>query len=307
MGRGTREELDALLESAWEGQRKRQKWAEAHPAEPAVMPRPSRNTPRQSHPVARYVFRVLGVATLSLGGAGLMEGISFSWSAFFVASGLVLLIIDPWIEPTLLDHSVLWRIGCSLFFAALLFLFANFVVFLPSPLNVRARDYNNDYSPDTVIAGIKWESEYSDLRLVFENPTDNAYKNLDVTIEPGVFVVAEAQTTNLSGVQVFNTDRGQDIPSISQTDAKTGRPSYVKQGDYVLYSQAVRVLCETLPKHTEFEVVLALDNPPNGTSKTRPPFGGPRTPSKVVIINGTYESKAGRPHKLSQAYPVELR
>jgi len=32
--KGTREELDALLECAWEGQHKRQKWAESHPLMP---------------------------------------------------------------------------------------------------------------------------------------------------------------------------------------------------------------------------------------------------------------------------------
>jgi hypothetical protein len=38
MGKGTREELDTLLESAWEGQKKRQKWAETHPATHKEMP-----------------------------------------------------------------------------------------------------------------------------------------------------------------------------------------------------------------------------------------------------------------------------
>lgn len=262
------------------------------------------------HPVLAYIFRTIGAATLSIGGAGIMLDISFLWSALFVCLGLTLLIIDPWIEPSLRSYTLLLRTSFSLVFVTILILFLSFVVFLPAPLKLTARDFNGAYLPKTKsLYGIEWHKEYSDLRVVFINPTGFAYKNLDFDVEPvGLLVAAEAQTTNLSGVQLFNTENGPDQVTVTLTD-KNGKKSYGPQSNIHLAAGTIRVLCDTLPKKSDFEIILAVRLVPPGVPASNPikAIGSDvREPAKIVHIYGTYQSRAGRPRTINETIKVKL-
>lgn len=263
------------------------------------------------HPVLAYFLRVLGLAALFLGGAGLMTGFYFTGAAFLVCSAFVLLIIDPWLEPSLRKYSRFWRFVASIPFALGLFLFLRYIVYLPSPLSINARDYNEDYLPDTpVLYGIKWSAEYSDLRVVFENPTDYSYKDLDMTIEPtGLLVIEQTQTTNLSGVQIFNTAKGQDQVTATETDNKTGKKKYANPSDLQFMSGRIRMLCDTLPKHSMFEVLLAVhvisDQIPVSDA-LKLPIGATRIPAKTVRISGTFESRGGKVHPVNATLTVKI-
>jgi hypothetical protein len=267
------------------------------------------------HPLLFYFFRTLAAGSLIIGGSGLMVGIYFWVSSGGVCLGLLILIIDPWLEPALRVYSRWWRVGFCLPFVICLLAFAYFIVFLPSPLAIRARDYNQDYPPATTIGGIEWKSKYSDLRIVFENPTDHEYRNLDFVARPDLFVAAEGKTSTFEGLQVFNTAIGPDVVTFPQTD-KTGKISYAPPEKTLFLSNNIRILCDRLPKHTLVEIVLAVVQVPSHEDLQRASndaaamksgsIYGPRTAATTVRMIGSYDSLGGRPHKVDNTYYVEL-
>jgi hypothetical protein len=266
---------------------------------------------RKLHPIAAYLLRTIGIVSILGGGAGDMIGVSFPFWAGAISLGLILLLIDPWIEPSLRLANVTWKIGLSAIFLIAFISFLHWIVFLSAPMKITARDYNEDYLPNThTLFGVEWKEDYSDLRVVFENPTDFAYKNIDFNIEPiGLLVAAEAQTSNLSGVQLFNTKKGQDIVTMTSTDTKTGKKSYVPQKDEQFMAGTIRLLCDTLPKHSMFEVILAVHVIPEGIlvrEQPRRPLFTSRLPAKLVRVYGTYESRGGKPHDVEKTMPVTL-
>jgi hypothetical protein len=58
------------------------------------------------HPILRYVFRTMGIASLVFAGAGLISGISFTLFSVFTYIGLFILGCDSWLEPSLRKFTV---------------------------------------------------------------------------------------------------------------------------------------------------------------------------------------------------------
>lgn len=113
------------------------RWYSKHPEaqRPTTpTPNPERATEKKLHPVLNYFLRTLGTASLAFGGAGLMYGTSFLWSAVFIYVGLLILCVDPWLEPSLRNHSLKWRLFFSAPFLFCLVAFSWKVVLRPAPL-----------------------------------------------------------------------------------------------------------------------------------------------------------------------------
>jgi hypothetical protein len=142
--------------------------------------------------------------------------------------------------------------------------------------------------------------------VYFRNDSDDDYNNLDVVITTDRFISAQAQTTNLAGVQIFNTPTGQDAITSSYIDNKTGKLTYTPENKVLMFTGGNRLICNRLPKHTGFEIVLAITVPPE---LGKPGISGmyrERTAATEVHIEGTYEGLAKKPHRLDITYPVSL-
>jgi hypothetical protein len=278
-----------------------------------------------SRPVSYYLLRTVGAASLLLGGAGLMTDISFIFSTSFVYLGLLVLIIDPWIEPSLKKVPIRWRGIPSLIFTIPLVLFSVFVVFLPSPLEVAARDNAGTYPDGEVIGGIEWNPKFSDVRVVFRNSTTHEYRNLDFTVSTGYLIIASAQTSNLPGVTVYNTAAGPDQVLGSAKDVR-GNTVYLSYKNTTFASGGIRFTCDRLPRGMALEIILAVINLPKTATRFSYPVDpnllvtlvrnregsnldqvGPKVIVDEVGIAGTYESLGRRPHRIHSVYPVKLQ
>ena len=277
------------------------------------LPPKAEQTVSPYHILAHYFIRTLGAASLVIGAAGLMTEISFMICTSCVYLGLIVLCLDPWIEPGLRRLSPLWRMIPTVIFLIPLVAFTRYVVFLPSLLGIQARDYNGDYLVGTKVGDIEWRPEYSDLRVVFFNRTDNDYKNLDLKIIPGAMIIGSSQTTNVPGVSVFNTIAGPDKVTVPSID-KDGKTEYLPDNQTLFTSAGIRVICDRLPKHTSFEIVLAVVTFETSQDKVRQRLLqgagvlaqlGERKPATQVTVDAEYESLGKRPHHVKQTYDVK--
>ena len=58
----------------------------------------------------------------------------------------------------------------------------------PAPLEISFDAPNMDYSEGSDLHGIKWISQYSELRITLANRTDNEYDNVDVFISTNISI-----------------------------------------------------------------------------------------------------------------------
>ena len=276
----------------------------------------------RGHTLIYYLVRTLGFSSFALGAAGLLADISFGLWATLIVVGLVVLSVDPWIEPSFQGLPKFWRSIPTVLYGAMLLAFVRFVVFAPGDLIVTARDYNADYPAEYEIADIKWNQKYSDLRVVFTNPNDYDYTDLDFVIGSGLYVVAAQQSTNLSGVSVYNTSAGPDRVTGSRKN-ESGQIEYEPDRNMEFLSGGIRVLCDRLPRHTSFEVVMAVVTVPSAGILSTPPDSdhllvlqgegvqnnpvsfGPRTPASRVGLSGWFKSFAHRRRRLRGEYDVK--
>lgn len=129
-----------------------------------------------------------------------------------------------------------------------------FLVSHPKTLNWSAWSNNGDYLPGTVIGGIKWRPDFSELRMVIENPTSEDYTDLDITITPDIAIAEAGQVSSLPGVSFLNGAEGSDFYG-SGKDPKTGKPFQQRFAGPI--SSSNRVLCSKLPHNAVLHMVFA--------------------------------------------------
>jgi hypothetical protein len=146
----------------------------------------------------------------------------------------------------------LWWIEKSLMrrFAALSILVCVVIAFgflawpshVQAPLIVSGVTGNN--KPGADIHGIKWQSYYSELRITFMNPTEDDYKNLDVSVFiPNLAVMGIAETTNLPNVLFGRVSMfGSRSPGMILWSA----------------NEPYRIRADVLPRRGRFQMVFAL-------------------------------------------------
>jgi hypothetical protein len=292
-----------------------------------VAPKPAQHkkkeTESSTYTLFYYFIRTIGAASLVFGAAGLMTEISFTICAVCVYLGLIVLCVDPWIEPALRKVSPWLRAIPSIIFIIPLFAVTRYVIFLPAALEIKGTDYNGDFPSGRTIAGIEWKPAYSELEIVFSNHADHDYKDLDVVVGVNEYIAAIGKT-EFPGVTVFNTQVGPDALRGTNND-KSGRVSYEQDRNMKLLSGGVRVLCDKLPKDTSFSVILALVIVPSAGEHSRPSASnsllalqssdlpnrddlyGPRTAATQFGVSGWYKSLGQRPHRVRKIYEVTQR
>ena len=109
------------------------------------------------------------------------------------------------------------------------------------------------------------------------------------------YIADGAQTTNMPGIVVFNTQRGPNVVTGILTDKATGKKRIAPKDQLSTFSYHYRVMCDRLPKNSRFEVVLAVAHlplAPDGSPISTPadPLFGPKPNVSTIYVSGTYQS-----------------
>jgi hypothetical protein len=265
------------------------------------------------------------VLAILLGGGRVIQAISFSWMTYIIYGYLGALMLEVLLERRFRSKCWLRPLGIAALLGFALVFICGFV-YACDPLTIRPANIIGDKPEGTKIAGIVWNSAYSDLRVRIENNTDNDYHNLDLILSADHFIVAEAETTNARGVQVYNTVKSADLITVTAT-SQDGKKTILPDDQVMLFTGGIRVTCDKLIKHGGLiEIVLALAQPRpefqipaiahDAQGKLDPRFAiaessdlkrffGAKVDPTKVYISGTFESLGGRPRELHTSYPVK--
>lgn len=126
------------------------------------------------------------------------------------------------------------------------------------------------------MGGIKWTPNFRDLRIIFDNSSDEDYQNLDFTIRPdfpNITIAGIGQISNIPNVTFANPAiqaylRPNGTPEI-KWDKSTGHTlgngaKFVAQGigqgltPLRVYPNHYRIRCDKLPCHMVLEITLAI-------------------------------------------------
>ncbi len=159
-----------------------------------------------------------------------------------------------------------------------------------------------DYPIGTDIDGIKWQPGMSELIVSIVNPTDRDYKDLDFSILSPEPVREIKQATAIPCVPV-----SENVVNVTGTGP--GGSEVLHQ---LLTAGPLRFRCQSLPKRTTIQFVLAIvnaDNLMSLLSRPKPgealPHGmwGPKRKPKWVGVGGTYRV-AFRPYSFRRKVDV---
>jgi len=145
---------------------------------------------------------------------------------------------------------------------------------IPAPLLMRSMLLNGGYRIGTILGGIKWTPDLRDLRVLFGNPTDRDYQDLDITIRPdfpNVTITAIGQVSDIPDVtfvntkmQAFQKPNGTPIIKFEETESYIEGDGwkFIKQGPgsapLSVYPNHYRIRCKKLPFYTTLEITLAI-------------------------------------------------
>lgn len=266
---------------------------------------------RSPHPLFLWA-RGAGLGSLLVGGAGLMTGISFWLFCGFLCLGAVVLGIDPWFDPSFRTRWIGWRVLTSLMMLVF-FVLGIYLIVLPAPLMVNPMDRAVEYDPGTEIAGIQWRPDFSELRVILGNSTEQNYTNLDLYVTVDIPAVAVKQLT-------INPNCTVELVGIPEGfESRGGRIHATKVIGGI---NRARLICDRFPKRSNIEVVFVCAQPPFGETRAQNcelasyvlgRIGGglkedesheTKLSAEKVCVKGTYESLGGRPNRIEQTFSV---
>jgi hypothetical protein len=227
------------------------------------------------HPVPYYLLRTLSGASLSGGAAGVMIGISFWFCAGCVYLGLLLLAVDPWLEPRL-RHVRFFRALISFLFVVAIFAFSLYVVFLPAPLEIDFTGDIGNYPKGEQIGNATWDCpEYcSDFRITITNPTDYDYSDVDLEVNTDMVITQQAE---VSGSPCYSLGPVEKVMDVRYHDS-SGQERFAKT-----WQTTGRTRCDKLPKHSMVQIMYEMAQ----ESSTRPgEFADKRLPVRLKLNAG---------------------
>lgn len=314
------------------------KWYKNHPQvqHPSSVPIPSGDS-KDSPSRVVWFLRLIGVATV-FGGFAVIP--FFFWTGTIIIwIGFSECIVEGCRDPTL-TNGPLWRQVCFLGVMFLLYdIFTIAVVFPSSPMILKSFAMLEGNYPDGVtIAGIEWNSHFTDLRVIVDNPSANDYHNVDLFVYPDTLVNKASMVQQSPGCEItLLSEGGLTVATVNNPKDGTGlkvRQDPIGEGTVEYHDNhgstyeslagtGVRLRCETLPSRFSARLVIAAVAPSpwqpsphkqgdwvgslygyNGPPKPNLEMLGPRPYPKLVKIKGAY-SGGLKPFSISQTIRVE--
>lgn len=239
--------------------RRRRKRAE--PAPPGSQgPQRTPTSPSKSKTLPlRFATGLLTLSTL----AGL-ETYSFYFHAFSAYCLALFALIQVWRTEEWFTTSRLRQHIATVIIMAAVAWYSFSVVFVSVPMKAAAVLSQAEYPPGSIVGGIKWDPEVSDLRLFLENPTNKNYESVDLIFEFSLpVIVGISYPGSLSGVSLIGDVTKEQI-DIGGVIAR--RPELIldSQGRKVslppvqLATSQYRCRIDRLPGKTAAEIVIAI-------------------------------------------------
>lgn len=229
-------------------------------------PKTGRKTKPKLYPILKWL-RGAGIAAEFFGWGGLLLAWWFWPAVVVIYLGFVLLSLDLWFEPDL-RKTPLWRIGGITLMVLFAVAFSLGIVFVNAPLGVSAMMTDAEYPAGTVIAGIAWKPQFTEVQIWINNSSDRNYDDLDLVVRPSSAVAAIAQLTNLPGVS-FEDKNGLGVRLMDINPTKS--TSNVVPLILLATDAGYRIRCPHFPAKTMLKIVIALAdikwNPPANQSQ----------------------------------------
>ncbi len=232
---------------------------------------PTRYKPNQKKDRVSYHFlRNLGAASLFLGAASFMIGISFVWAATCLILGLVLWAADVWLDPNA-PHN--YKLTISAIAFVLIASFVRFVIFVPAPLKIDFTGDPGDYPNGEKIGTLTWDcpEQCTDFRITVTNPTNLDYADVDVELITDLIVLREGQVV---GPPCWFLPVGDKLIDFRWYDVD--KQEHLGES----FHTGTRFRCHDVPKHTAIQIVLGMATP----SPSDRPNGPKKLPSRVDLL-----------------------
>jgi hypothetical protein len=266
------------------------------------MPKRQKRRP-QAEPTASILgyFRRIGLPlSLAIFGLGIMASTPSSWfwiaaTAFYV--GTFLLWLDVQNEGFFNSCSLLIRVTIGIVYLTLIVAFSRIWIFAPAALMMTGESRLSHYPEGAVVAGIKWEARFSEIRLKIANDTDNDYSDLVLRVETdlGINQLRPAYDSK-PAYDSFGCSVFPDIPPISaprvvhhwrDEQGIWHEEEGVSLPDENVGSWAYRITCSELPHDSKIDFVGALSNQ-NFNLKIGQSLYLPPRPARWVRMDATY-------------------
>lgn len=166
---------------------------------------------------------------------------SFISGALLAYVGFIFCLVECIHVPWLLSRT---RIQIACIGAVFLFfdVFTIRVAFVRAPLDVRALGKGPVYNLRP--GGLDWKPFYTELDVVFVNPTSMAYKDFNVLVRPDVPVAGVAQIGNLP--EVSFRDRYGVVVNASVQNVQTNETT---KATVLATDAGYNVFCREIPAH----------------------------------------------------------
>jgi hypothetical protein len=197
----------------------------------------------------------------------------FRLAAGLIYGSAVLLCVGLWFE-----RFKRWlRLCCMSMVIGAVAGFTFGIVLKPAPIIVGAEMRLEPYAEGTLLGGIKWSPDLRDLRVTIENPSNDDYEDVDVTVRPDfpdIPIISIGQVSNIPGVTFITTElqawQPSTGPPMVKFDSTTGHTlgdswgfsTHSTDGAHSTplqpFPNHYRFRCEKLPHRETLELTIAI-------------------------------------------------
>ena len=163
------------------------------------------------------------------------------------------------------------------------------VIYRPAPVDVRFEARDSDYPEGTVVAGMPWSPNLTDVRVYIGNQTGDDYDNIDFTLQTNL-VIEEIGVESSFPKCEFEAVSSLKLKEIKGHDSAGNRITMPIERIPSIQniSPIYRVRCDKLPSKEELEIVLGVTNFKWGQPN---PVGPPRVKPDWIVINLQYQGR----------------
>jgi len=173
-------------------------------------------------------------------------GVSFVYLGFFVVA------LDLWFEPEVSLRLRVIGIAIAVIMTAA---FSWGIVFVPAPLPIYALMTDGEYPAGTIISGIPWKPQFTELQVEIKNPTDRAYEDVSLVIRPTEAIAAIVQKSAIP--EVTFEDSNSMAMFLLDKELSTGKSRAVPVV-LIATDAGYRMRCSRLPANSTIQVEIAL-------------------------------------------------